>query len=103
LIASVYAGASQQRIKLMKVAPALATIAFSLALVACQNEPEEAPDITEVIPADEGTDAAAEGAEAETGDDAGIEPSAPATMESGSNEDGGRVIDPERNKLLPAD
>lgn len=87
----------------MKVAPALATIAFSLSLAACQNEPEEAPDITDVIPAEEGKDGAADGAEAENGDDAGIEPAAPPTMESGSNEDGGRAIDPERNKLLPAD
>lgn len=86
----------------MKVA-ALTTIALSLALAACQNEPEEAPDITDVIPVEEGTEAAAEGDIAETGDEAGIEPSAPATMESGSNEDGGREINPERTKLLPAD
>ena len=87
----------------MKFAPALATIAFSFALTACQNEPEETPDISEVIPVEEDADAAAEGAESEAGDEAGIEPSAPATMESGSNEDSGRAIDPERTKLLPAD
>lgn len=91
----------------MKFAPIATTLALSLTLAGCQNEPAEAPDITEVIPVDEATDTGTEGsngdAQAETGEAAGIEPAAPATMESGSNADEGREIDPARTKLVPAD
>ncbi len=84
-----------------KLHTAAAIFAFPLLLAGCQNEPEETPDITEAIPLDEPEgDVSADATNAD--EDAGIEPSAPPIMESGSNEDGGREPDPSRSKLLPA-
>lgn len=96
--------------------------AFALLLPGCNNSPEQVPDIEDAIPVDE-AEAASEG-ETESDADAALAGSdnpedaqadapqaAPAsnpstssaTMESGSNETGGRAPDPSRTKLIPAD
>jgi len=94
-------------------------LALSLCLSACNNSPEEAPDITEAIPLDDVSEPApgessqnSADAQDNSAERAGAQPPAlpPAqtngqsnTMESGSNADGGRKPDPSRTKLLPAE
>ena len=71
----------------MRYAPLASIAALSILLVGCQNQPEETPDIEEAIPLDpeeDGSEASNEGNAAESEDDS---ERAPATMESGSNED----------------
>jgi hypothetical protein len=81
----------------MKSAGTCAILALGLALSACNNEPEEAEDLTTAIPLDEeagGNDAVDGGGDGDAMDGAPIEPSGPpisdtpgsGTMESGSNE-----------------
>lgn len=92
----------------MTIIARISIAALLFPLAACNNQPEEAPDIAEVIPVEDGTGADSAEATADTGSP---EPSASAddavsgqeTMERGSNADGGRPIDPSRSKLLPAD
>ena len=97
----------------MRIAALAGTMAFAILLTGCQNEPEEEPDITEAIPLDAEPDGnAANGSEASDGEENGSvnEPSAPSTMESGSNEGanvyGGEdegALAPSGSKLQPAD
>ena len=96
----------------MKLAPIATATLLSLLLIGCNSEPEETPDITEAIPVPgEDSDAAGDAVEAAEAGSGGVGNGAPAsaastspsTMESGSNEDGGRVPEPGRTKLIPAD
>ena len=97
------------------------TLLFALALpllvAGCQNEPEQAPDITEAIPIDadsaaEEEDGPVEGAgpsgdESNTGADSTPlpgepdTPPLPSTMESGANPPG-LTVPPEGGKVQPA-
>lgn len=95
-------------------APLAATLMLCALLAGCNNQPEETPNLEEAIPldnpadaaedgtADEDTDAGASAAPADdsVGEDAGDSGS---TMQSGSNADSGRAVDPSRTKLIPAD
>ena len=77
----------------------LAAIALSFALAGCQNEPEEAPDITEAIPIDE---EAVPADESEGIADQEVEPDGTPTMESGSNPPE-MIAPPPGSKVQPAD
>lgn len=100
----------------MKNAPLVAVMALSVLLSACNNEPEETPNLEEAMPLDFADDAGpatssdaassdadqnTEGSAASSGSGEGSEST--STMQSGSNADGGRKADPSRTKLLPAD
>jgi hypothetical protein len=96
----------------MRYAAFVGGLALSLCLAACDNEPEDTPDIADAIPLDDGSEGAldegSEGGVEDAGSDTPVPANAPSTaptntMESGSNADGGRAPDPSRTKLIPAD
>lgn len=86
----------------MRYGLVLGTLMTGLLLAGCNTQPEEPDattvDITEAIPFDE-----ADVADGSVPVDSSTPGDAPATMESGSNVDGGQAPDPSRSKLQPAD
>lgn len=88
--------------------PMLTLTAFALALAGCEDEPEETSsgasainldEVPVVEPVPEADDRASGSAD----DSSAIRDNHElGSMESGSNADGGRRIDPESSKLLPA-
>lgn len=101
-------------------APFAALLALSVLVIGCNNEPEETPNLEDVIPLDNPDDVSADVADGETNSDSDqsvgsngeedargsvsdADGDRSATMQSGSNADGARAADPTRTKLLPAD
>lgn len=71
----------------MRLAALAATLALPVMVAACQNEPEETPDIVEAIPLDPEPDGEGTNGGGNARED-GINPAAPPTsdtMEHGSN------------------
>ncbi|WP_299194314.1 hypothetical protein [uncultured Erythrobacter sp.] len=102
----------------MRLLPIACAAAFSILLAGCNSEPEETPALEDAIPLDNpsdgqeagGTDEAQQSGTAVSGTETGNttqnasdDAQSSSTMESGSNEDGGRAPDPSRTKLVPAD
>jgi len=91
----------------MKRTAIIASATASLLMAGCNNEPEEAPDITEAIPLDDVEVVDGEGAPAASADDEASDQGAtwtgdPETVERGDNS-GQPPIDLENSKLQPAD